>query len=77
MIVWYWEINMKNAAYFEEMANVANSSNQQVSSILFQIETDIESAATKGDYEVRCLVKAKQSQVVAVIAQLNGKGIYE
>lgn len=52
----------------------ANSSNQQVSSILLQIEADIESAATKGDYEVNCLVQAKQSQVAAVIAQLEAKG---
>lgn len=65
---------MKNAAYFEEMANAANSSNEQVSSILPQIEADIEGAATKGDYEVRCLVKAKQSEVAAVIAQLEARG---
>lgn len=74
MIVWYWGLEMQNAAYFENMADAANSSNQQVSSILLQIETDIESAATRGDYEVRCLVKAKQSQVVAVMAQLEARG---
>lgn len=65
---------MNNAGYFKDMANAANSSNEQVSSILPQIESDIESAATKGDYEVRCLVQAKQSQVFAVIAQLEARG---
>lgn len=65
---------MKNAAYFKDMANAANSSNQQVSFLLPQIEADIETSAMKGDYEVRCLIEAKQSQVVAVIAQLEARG---
>ena len=65
---------MKNAAYFKEMANAANSSNQQVSFLLPQIEAGIEASATKGNDEVRCLVQAKQSQVFAVIAQLEARG---
>jgi hypothetical protein len=69
----YFE-NMADAAYFKNMADAANSSNQQVSSILPQIESGIESSATKGNYEVKCLVQAKQSQVFAVIAQLEARG---
>ena len=65
---------MKNAAYFKDMADTANSSNQQVSFLLPQIESGIESSATKGNYEVKCLVQAKQSQVFDVIAQLEARG---
>ena len=65
---------MKNAAYFKKMADAANSSNEQVSFLLPQIESGIESSATKGNYEVKCLVQAKQSEVAAVTAQLEARG---
>ena len=65
---------MRDAAYFKNMANDANNNYQPCDYILLQIEADIEASAMKGDYEVRCLIEAKQFQVVAVIAQLKARG---
>lgn len=65
---------MRDAAYFKNMSNDANNRYQQSDHILLQIEADIKASAKVGDYEVRCLVQAKQSQVVAVIAQLKERG---
>lgn len=74
MIVWYWGPNMRDAAYFKNMANDANNNYQPCDHILLQIEADIEASAMRGEYDVKCLVQAKQSQVVAVIAQLEARG---